>query len=96
MSPAPLLPLRRTAADPSRVRTSTLSSRLPGCSVWVTVDDKPLSVYSATLEDNKSVGYIEAVEGAQFKVHFGDGREEPPATDYAITVWLDGRWYAPA
>ncbi|ORY79700.1 hypothetical protein BCR35DRAFT_331951 [Leucosporidium creatinivorum] len=70
--------------------TELTSTRMPGCSAWVTVDDKPLPVYSALSEGNKSIGYIEAIEGAQFKCIIAtDERKRLPKTTPRISTWMD-------
>ncbi|ORY50199.1 hypothetical protein BCR35DRAFT_310768 [Leucosporidium creatinivorum] len=72
--------------------TALISPLLPGCSAWVSVDGKPLPVYSIGTEGIKRFGYIEAVEGAHFQVHFAEGREASPPDDFNLDVYLDGRW----
>lgn len=68
------------------------SPLLPGCIACMTVDGKPLTVYEAQTEGNKSICYVEAVEGAHFEVQFRDERNEAPPTDFNLDVYLDGRW----
>ncbi|ORY79701.1 hypothetical protein BCR35DRAFT_352618 [Leucosporidium creatinivorum] len=74
--------------DPPTKLTSPL---LPGCEAWITVDEKPLSVYSAGFKGNKSFGYVEAVEGARFEVKYRDGRVVHPSEDFCVKAFLDGR-----
>jgi len=58
--------------------------------VWVEIDGAPVPIYSKQQEENKAVGYIEAIEGKEFSVNFADLRTSQPEHDFALDVTLDG------
>lgn len=52
------------------------------------IDDKPVEVYKMVHEGKRSMCYIEAVEGKEFKVQVTKGAYS--STDYAAYLQLDG------
>jgi hypothetical protein len=68
------------------------SSIVPQFHAWVEVGGKPLQIYGATETEKKAVGYIEAKEGEEFTVHFGDQRNTRPEYHYSAVLLIDGVW----
>ncbi|BGP14095.1 hypothetical protein JCM10213_002390 [Rhodosporidiobolus nylandii] len=59
---------------------------------WVTVDEQPLRVYGAQEAGKKGAGYVEAKDGAEFKVVLADLRSPEQVTDsYSIRLNVDGQ-----
>jgi hypothetical protein len=59
----------------------------------VTVEGHPLEIYGVKEEGDKTIAYIEAMVGKQFKVCFYDGRHKVEDS-HVVRMFLDGVKYA--
>ncbi|GAA6006373.1 hypothetical protein JCM11491_004932 [Sporobolomyces phaffii] len=68
-----------------------VSDAIPDFYVWVEVDGQVAPVYSTVQhESKKTVCYIEAKEGKQFVVKYGDRRSVRPDYSYTFHLYVDG------
>ncbi|GAA5913202.1 hypothetical protein JCM6882_005817 [Rhodosporidiobolus microsporus] len=66
---------------------------LEGLYGWVTVDGQPLEVYGTRIEGSRAIGYIEAQDDKEFKVHFHDEHSaEREDGEYATRLYVDGAY----
>lgn len=65
---------------------------MPQFYAWVEVGGKPLQVYGVTESEKKAIGYVEAKEGEEFIVHFGDQRTTRPEYHHSARLFIDGIW----
>jgi hypothetical protein len=85
---------RRRRSKLSRPPSPAAGSAFPGISdLWgfITVNEEPLEVHGIQRLGSKNVGYVEAVSGAEFKVHFRDERTKcTNGKSFEVSLWADG------
>ncbi|GAA6010184.1 hypothetical protein JCM10207_005656 [Rhodosporidiobolus poonsookiae] len=60
----------------------------PQLKAFLTSKGRPLQIFGMEERDKVVSGFVQGAEGAEFSVHFHDGRTRKPATGYEVSVYF--------